>query len=75
MNRIAAVLVPLFCVFAWALPNAVLAQEMERDLQFVPTATSATSMVNTRAARGSSSMSLPFFDDFASPTFEVEGGP
>ena len=32
-------------------------------------------MVKTRASRGSSSISLPFFDDFASPTFEVEGGP
>ncbi len=50
------------------------AQEVERDLQFVPVNVSEEGGLSLRRG-GGGSMSLPFFDDFASPTFEVEEGP
>ena len=46
------------------------AQEVERDLQFVPVNVSEEGGLSLRRG-GGGSMSLPFFDDFASPTFEV----
>ena len=51
------------------------AQEVERDLQFVPVTPHRTAEGVQSALRSSASLSLPFFDDFASPTFAGEGGP
>ncbi len=54
--------------------TAVSAQEQERDLQFVPLESAWDAGPSLRRG-GGGSMSLPFFDDFASPTFAVEEGP
>lgn len=65
--QLAAAMV-VFCALSTAS-----AQEVERDLQFVP----VDDVRHTEAQfrQGGGSMSLPFFDDFASPTFVDEGGP
>ena len=49
-------------------------QEVERDLQFVPVAEGRPG-VSASSTRGGGNLTLPFFDDFASPTFAGEGGP
>ena len=57
----------LLCL-ALALPATLLwSQEVERDLQFVPT--SDVRGAPSTSTRGGGSLTLPFFDDFASPTF------
>lgn len=56
-----------------AISSVVCSQEVERDLQCVPAEWSALSSPDAR--RGGGNFSLPFFDDFASPTFSVEDGP
>ncbi len=49
------------------------AQEVERDLQFVPVEKGQARPAPRQGGGGS--MPLPFFDDFASPTFAGEDGP
>lgn len=49
------------------------AQEVERDLQVIPI--QGESQGPRLRSGGGQSMGLPFFDDFASPTFAEEGGP
>ena len=56
-----------------AISSVVCSQEVERDLQCVPAEWSALSSPDAR--RGGGNFTLPFFDDFASPTFSVEDGP
>ena len=56
-----------------AVCASVSAQEVERDLLCVPVAQDGAPVPNLR--RGGGNMSLPFFDDFASPTFAGEEGP
>ena len=74
MNRLAALRIGVLAALWVSLPS-LHAQEVERDLQFAPLdlGREASAMATTR--RGGGSMSLPFFDDFASPTFAGEGGP
>jgi hypothetical protein len=63
---------------AWMLvlfvSGGLSAQEVERDLQCVPVAQERKGDGAAKRS-GGGSMSLPFFDDFASPTFAVENGP
>lgn len=64
----------LLCLALASLPATLLwSQEVERDLQFVPTSDVRTAP--STSTRGGGSLTLPFFDDFASPTFAVEDGP
>ena len=64
----------LLCLALASLPATLLwSQEVERDLQFVPTSDVRTAL--STSTRGGGSLTLPFFDDFASPTFAVEDGP
>ncbi len=65
---------PLFMMLALVVARPVLSQEVERDLQFVPVSESRTAAAKS-AQRGGGSLTLPFFDDFASPTFAGEEGP
>ena len=53
----------------------LVAQEVERDLQFVPVAQDRATAETRSSARGGGSLSLPFLDDFASPTFAADAGP
>lgn len=55
------------------MSGALCSQEVERDLQCVPV--EASGRVSLEARRGGGNFSLPFFDDFASPTFAYEDGP
>ena len=75
MNRsvLFRMLVAVF-VAGWCSADEVRAQEVERDLQFVPMAPERAG-TEEASTRGGGSMSLPFFDDFASPTFAGEDGP
>lgn len=66
-RRALAVMMP------WMVVGVLCAQEVERDLQFTPTVEEGTRGPVLRGGGGS--MSLPFFDDFASPTFAAEAGP
>lgn len=75
MSRNIAFFAATLCVLSMALFNGVLAQETERDLQFVPVQAVKFGAEEGQVKRGGGAMSLPFFDDFASPTFEAEGGP
>lgn len=64
-------------VAAWIALSGLLqvqGQEVERDLQFVPVERSEQSAM-AAMRRGGANLSLPFFDDFASPTFIGEDGP
>ena len=64
----------LLCLVLSSLPVTLLwSQEVERDLQFVPTSDVRTAL--STSTRGGGSLTLPFFDDFASPTFAAEEGP
>ena len=47
----------------------LVAQEVECDLQFVPVAQDRAALETRSSTRGGGSLSLPFLDDFASPTF------
>lgn len=51
-----------------------VSQEVEKDLQFVPVA-EGRALVTAAPLRGGGNLTLPFFDDFASPTFAGEEGP
>ena len=53
----------------------LVAQEVELDLQFVPVAQDRATAETRSSARGGGSLSLPFLDDFASPTFAADEGP
>ena len=55
------------------ISGVVCSQEVERDLQCVPLEARAMESLETR--RGGGNFTLPFFDDFASPTFAAENGP
>lgn len=63
----------LSALLSIAFNGSLSGQELERDLQCVPTTPAAHDPGLRRGGGGS--MSLPFFDDFASPTFAVEEGP
>ena len=64
-----------FCLLLALWPASWLwSQEVERDLQFVPTP-EARLGGHATSSRGGGSLTLPFFDDFASPTFAGEDGP
>jgi len=61
----------------WAVALMILslsaeAQEREQDLQFMPT---DRAVVSVQAERAGAQISLPFFDDFASPTYASDLGP
>ena len=51
--------------------TGLVAQEVECDLQFVPVGQDRAA-VEVRSTRGGGSLSLPFLDDFASPTFAAD---
>ena len=55
------------------ISGALCSQEVERDLQCVPVDVSES--VSAEFRRGGGNFTLPFFDDFASPTFAIENGP
>ena len=71
VRRWCRVWLPAVCML---VATPVSAQEEERDLQFVPLEFAGDAGPSLRRG-GGGSMSLPFFDDFASPTFAVEEGP
>jgi hypothetical protein len=70
-----AALLPVLLLLGatFSLPQSLVqAQELERDLQFRPVVNQAAHQVFDEAARGGGQLSLPFFDDFASPTYAID---
>ena len=65
---------PLLMMIALAWGTLALSQEVERDLQYAPVEAGRTDAASS-SQRGGGSLTLPFFDDFASPTFAAENGP
>lgn len=65
---------PFLMMIALAWGTLALSQEVERDLQYVPVEAGRTDVASS-SQRGGGSLTLPFFDDFASPTFAAENGP
>ena len=75
MSRISACFAVLLGMLFLTQIDRVQDQEFERDLQFIPVEDPSHGLRSAQQTRGGGGFALPFFDDFASPTFEGEGGP
>jgi hypothetical protein len=62
-------------LFCGLLPLSVMAQEIERDLLFMPSTQDKFTLIDIENVRGGSPpMALPFIDDFAWPSSFAESG-